>query len=612
MRGSSVQATSTLKDVWLRQMSTAALNHLPRPVVEVARRAIVLRLRRLFALRVRALGGSVDIPRESFNRWILYRMTREGGDALFSSVGRPMNGRAAHTSGNTVLFEEVLAALPVSLPWVEPADLQGLCKNLHRYASEARALLEPFAASEALEACRATLAWEEQVSTEPQYDSETKIAECVADKLRDLRILCAPRIREHMSSTISSICKDLEQAADAGAADIARLESETTDEVRPEVNVSYQTRRGAFLFAMTGGKGGGESDSNATDESPSADETCTGGCAEEEEELLEQRPGASRRNTGDSGANRRRRPQQSSGDAVFIISSVSFERLAKALRQTAKVLKDAASHDDASIGIAKAAAFLGEPTSTWDLVFCLLCRYDAMCGPGPKEGGGFHSAVPYSVFDAISEVAGVGVESFASPLLTRGGKWKYCSCFGDLDVYFGSLGSFFDTTIAPETIGGTFEANPPFTEAVVEPLVEKVLGSLAQASSTGTPLQFFVVLPAGACESAADSAIERLLTSPFAVAMTKSRRQPFVFGLAFRTDCVWPSFLVRSVCVLLRSTYSKMVQAFPCPAESSLSKVFVAWKARTGNESQSDIEEQDVSENDVPVGVVRLPLVKCP
>ena len=45
-----------------------------------------------------------------------------------------------------------------------------------------------------------------------------------------------------------------------------------------------------------------------------------------------------------------------------------------------------------------------------------------------------------------------------------------------------------------------------------------------------------------------------------------------------------------------------MVQAFPCPAEVSLSKVFVAWKARTGNESQSDTEEQDVGANDVPVG----------
>ena len=88
MRGSSVQARSTLKDVWLRQMSTVALNHLPRPVVEVARRATVLRLRRLFAVRVRALGGSVDVPRESFNRWILYRMTREGGDAFVQFCGQ--------------------------------------------------------------------------------------------------------------------------------------------------------------------------------------------------------------------------------------------------------------------------------------------------------------------------------------------------------------------------------------------------------------------------------------------------------------------------------------------------------------------------------------------
>eukprot|EP00913_Durusdinium_trenchii_P002411 g2227.t1 len=35
---------------------------------------------------------------------------------------------------------------------------------------------------------------------------------------------------------------------------------------------------------------------------------------------------------------------------------------------------------------AKFRAFMQKETSFWDITFCLLCRYDAMCGPGHKEG----------------------------------------------------------------------------------------------------------------------------------------------------------------------------------------------------------------------------------
>merc|ERR1712232_923682 len=99
----------------------------------------------------------------------------------------------------------------------------------------------------------------------------------------------------------------------------------------------------------------------------------------------------------------------------------------------------------------------------WRLVFCLLCRYDALCGPGKDEGQGLHAAVPPAVLATIAEhltiYSHLGEESrrlppalptecYASPLNCRAhlvgalAPGLFGSVCADVDILFGSLGSF--------------------------------------------------------------------------------------------------------------------------------------------------------------------------
>ena len=83
--------------------------------------------------------------------------------------------------------------------------------------------------------------------------------------------------------------------------------------------------------------------------------------------------------------------------------------------------------------------FCKRESTFWNLTFCTLCRYDALFGPGHKEGGGLHAAVPDEVFAALERESLGKLECFASPLLCQK-TWHFCSIFKDLDVFFGSPG----------------------------------------------------------------------------------------------------------------------------------------------------------------------------
>ncbi|XP_015271989.1 PREDICTED: phosphorylated CTD-interacting factor 1 [Gekko japonicus] len=71
-------------------------------------------------------------------------------------------------------------------------------------------------------------------------------------------------------------------------------------------------------------------------------------------------------------------------------------------------------------------------------VWCLLCRYQMMCGVGLYEGTGLQGALPVHVFEALHKLFGVSFECFASPLNCY--FKQYCSAFQDTDGYFGSRG----------------------------------------------------------------------------------------------------------------------------------------------------------------------------
>lgn len=119
-------------------------------------------------------------------------------------------------------------------------------------------------------------------------------------------------------------------------------------------------------------------------------------------------------------------------------------------------------------------------------VWCLLRRYQMMFGVGLYEGTGLQGSLPVHVFEALHRLFGVSFECFASPLNCY--FRQYCSAFPDTDGYFGSRGPCLD--FAP--LSGSFEANPPFCEELMDAMVshfEKLL------ESSPEPLSFIVFIP---------------------------------------------------------------------------------------------------------------------
>ncbi|XP_070600412.1 mRNA (2'-O-methyladenosine-N(6)-)-methyltransferase [Erythrolamprus reginae] len=119
-------------------------------------------------------------------------------------------------------------------------------------------------------------------------------------------------------------------------------------------------------------------------------------------------------------------------------------------------------------------------------VWCLLRRYQMMFGVGLYEGTGLQGALPVHVFEALHKLFGVSFECFASPLNCY--FKQYCSAFPDTDGYFGSRGPCLDFF----PISGSFQANPPFCEELMDVMVTH-FEKLLEASSE--PLSFIVFIP---------------------------------------------------------------------------------------------------------------------
>ena len=121
-----------------------------------------------------------------------------------------------------------------------------------------------------------------------------------------------------------------------------------------------------------------------------------------------------------------------------------------------------------------------------DRLFAVLQRYRAATGYRPNEGSGHHCATPPEVLNALRDHLGVEMECFASPFNSH--FFHFCTAFGDTDVFFGSMGSFF--TFNP--VEGSFEVGPPFVEELMEEM-RLHIESLLRASSR--PLSFSIIIP---------------------------------------------------------------------------------------------------------------------
>ncbi|KAI4503022.1 hypothetical protein M0802_002066 [Mischocyttarus mexicanus] len=116
-------------------------------------------------------------------------------------------------------------------------------------------------------------------------------------------------------------------------------------------------------------------------------------------------------------------------------------------------------------------------------VWCMLKRYQTYLG---IEGQATQMALPVTVFECLQRSFGVTFECFASPLNSY--FRQYCSTFADTDSYFGSRGPFLDF----RPVSGSFQANPPYCEELMEAMVNHFERLLADSAE---PLSFVVFLP---------------------------------------------------------------------------------------------------------------------
>jgi len=123
-------------------------------------------------------------------------------------------------------------------------------------------------------------------------------------------------------------------------------------------------------------------------------------------------------------------------------------------------------------------------------LFALVSRYEAV------GAAGYQAALPSAVWPLLVDHLGISGELFASPL--NASLDRFCSAYADTDSWFGSLGSAFaleDDMFLSQDMA--FEVNPPFVEALMVRLVER-LHRLLRSSSHALAFVLFVPLSADA------------------------------------------------------------------------------------------------------------------
>jgi hypothetical protein len=110
-------------------------------------------------------------------------------------------------------------------------------------------------------------------------------------------------------------------------------------------------------------------------------------------------------------------------------------------------------------------------------LWCLLTRYRTILGTNRRfEGSGLQASIPPEGFRYMVDNFDVSMECFASPFncfFTR-----YCSAFNDIDLLFGSCGSFLNFY----PLQGSFQANPPFCEELMMAMVSHIFDLLSRSS----------------------------------------------------------------------------------------------------------------------------------
>lgn len=407
----------------------------PLVLCELRLRRELLGLRDFYATLLRGmLGKSVLPPRESFNRWLLERENRKTIGSTTASGSHVAPG----------LYQEILEDLPAKVPHVFPTDTAGQEARRRGYAQAVSAWAAYRCPGDHVLRDACAVAAEEPQGGHMQSDAE---------RFAILRATVAPAVLRVDGPVVESLILKLEAAADEAFAAVRSLRRDVVTSGMPDASVEVAADANGHTVLTS--RDGDVSDCSLTIGAP---------CLERLTTLFQLA---------------RARLQSSGGDG-----DRGWE---EAALQAGQLL----SNDLPGRG------------GFWRLVFYVLCRCDAFCGPGKAEGQGLQAAVPPAVLRAIAShlsvlpLVSAPVECCASPLNCRATGAYARGLFGslcpDIDVWFGSLGSFLGDNFSPTA--GLFEVNPPFDLTVMGRCSDKLLRLLEAAEVIGESLAFAVFLP---------------------------------------------------------------------------------------------------------------------
>ncbi|XP_074262692.1 mRNA (2'-O-methyladenosine-N(6)-)-methyltransferase isoform X1 [Saimiri boliviensis] len=413
----------------------------PHPEVELLRSQLILKLRQHYRELCQQREG-IEPPRESFNRWMLERkVVDKGSDPLLPSNCEPIVSPS--------MFREIMNDIPIRLSRIKFREEAK--RLLFKYAEAARRLIESRSASPD---SRKVVKWNVEDTFSWLRKDHSASKEDYMDRLEHLRRQCGPHVSAAAKDSVEGICSKIYHISLEYVKRIREKHLAILKENNISVCGTQQLQReneqcGPSLLSLP------------TEEVEAA---------EVEPRLVYCYPVR----LAVSAPPMPSVEMHMENNVVCIRYKGEMVKVSRNYFSKLWLLYRYSCIDDSAF-----ERFLPR-------VWCLLRRYQMMFGVGLYEGTGLQGSLPVHVFEALHRLFSVSFECFASPLNCY--FRQYCSAFPDTDGYFGSRGPCLD--FAP--LSGSFEANPPFCEELMDAMVshfEKLLeGSLE-------PLSFIVFIP---------------------------------------------------------------------------------------------------------------------
>ncbi|XP_029006767.2 mRNA (2'-O-methyladenosine-N(6)-)-methyltransferase isoform X2 [Betta splendens] len=441
----------------------------PHPEIELQRAQLVTKLRQHYHELCHQREG-IDPPRESFNRWLLERkVIDKGHDPLLPSDCDPVISPS--------MFREVMNDIPIRLSRIKYKDEAR--KLLFKYAEAAKKMIDSRNASPE---SRKVVKWNAEDTMNWLRRDHSASKEDYMDRLEHLRQQCGPHVTAVAKDSVEGICSKIYQLSTEYSRRLRQTHLSLLQDPPTEVCTSPPQSRLVYCYPM-----------RLATPSPPVPRVELHfendvACLRFRGEMVKVNRGHFSKLVSSELNERCFRSCWCMYLLCHFLTTFHnkrhpyFWRHWKCLNFTCPCMFTSDQellYRYSCVDDPRFEKFLSR-------VWCLLKRYQVMFGSGANEGTGLQGALPITVFEALNRQFGVSFECFASPLNCY--FKQFCSAFPDTDGFFGSRGPFL--SFCP--VSGSFEANPPFCEELMDTMVTHFEELLDQSSE---PLSFIVFVP---------------------------------------------------------------------------------------------------------------------